>query len=205
MERICASEMSLEIVLDEDLRLRIRGVRPEDKALLQKGVQQLSARSTYQRFFTPIVRFTEDDLRYLTEVDGRDHCALGAIDLSQEEPAGVGIARYIRLPDEPEVAEAAVSVIDAYQGRGIGSLLLVALSRCAVENGVERLRGYLLETNRRFIRYLTALGATQQVVESGVVRIDLPVYRRLRELPRTPETERVRRAWRQIDRALSRE
>jgi GNAT superfamily N-acetyltransferase len=94
-----------------------------------------------------------------------------------------------------------VLVIDAYQERGIGSLLLAALSRHAAHHGVDRFRGYVLEDNRPFLDYLRALGAAGEATEEGVVRVDLPVYARADDVPRTPETTRAIWAWHTLDQA----
>ena len=197
----CALDAPLDLTLRDGTPIRIRGVRPEDRALIQDGLKRFSRTSTYHRFFTPVVRFSDEHLQYLTEVDGTNHCALGALDQSGETPTGVGIARYIRLDDEPTVAEAAVSVLDAYQGNGAGSLLLAALSQCAAENGVEVFRGYLLNANRRFIRHLLQLGASRQESHSGIVQMDFPVRAHGRDIQKTPETRLARWAWQQIEAA----
>ncbi len=193
----CALHRPLDVALRDDTPIRIRAVQPKDRALIQEGLERFSRTSTYHRFFTPVVQFTEEHLRYLTEVDGRDHCALGALDRSADIPIGVGIARYIRLPEEPKVAEAAVSVLDAYQGKGAGSLLLAALSQCAQVHDVETFRGYLLDANRRFIDHLLRLGAVQKESHSGIVRVEVPVQAR-HDDGAAEGAEVTRWAWRQI-------
>ncbi len=203
MPHAVLSALPVELVLDDGGRLRIRSVRPEDKALLREGLKQLSPRSTYQRFFTSAIAFSDEHLEYLTDIDGVDHVALGALDVTSGEERGVGVARYVRLEPSSPVAEAAVAVLDAYQGRGIGSLLLAMLGRCAADNGVDVFRAYLLEENRRFLRYLLALGATRTTSDAGVVQIDLPVYRTLEAIPDTPEAQTARWAWQRIDAALA--
>jgi GNAT superfamily N-acetyltransferase len=64
-------------------------------------------------------------LRYLTELDHRDHEAMCALDESGE---GVGVAGYVRSAVRPDTAEVAVAVVDGWQGRGLGTLLLEAIS-----------------------------------------------------------------------------
>jgi GNAT superfamily N-acetyltransferase len=193
--------LPVELDVEPGLRIRIRHVQPSDKALLRDGLARFSRQSTYQRFFTPVVRFSEDQLEYLTNVDGAEHVALGALDVTGGTEHGVGIARYIRLPETPDVAEAAVSVIDAYQSRGIGSLLLAALSQFAAARSIHTFRAYVLAGNRRFLQYLIALGATCQSGESGVVQVDLPVRADRSELPEQPVTVTARWAWDRLDAA----
>ena len=76
---------------------------------------------------TPIAELSESQLRYLTEVDHDDHEALIAFDAATGD--GVGVARFVRLEDDPTSAEAAITVIDEWQGRGLGTALCPAARR----------------------------------------------------------------------------
>lgn len=201
MPRRAPPDFPIELQLKGGLRIRLRYVRPSDKDLIQKGLAHFSRRSTYQRFFTPVVTFSEAHLDYLTDVDGENHVALGALDVTSGTEEGVGIARYIRLENAPSVAEAAVSVLDAYQSLGLGSLLLAALARCAAAGGIETFRAYVMEDNRRFLQYLMALGAERRDGEGGIVEIDLPVVTSEEQIPDGPATRTARWAWRCIEQA----
>jgi len=131
-----------EVALRDGTRVRLRPILPEDKAVLVEGFRRLSPESRYRRFMAPIQELTDDELRYLTEIDYVDHFAWLALDLEQPGHPGIGVGRYVRIPEEPDVAEAAVTVVDDYyQGRGVGTLLLEALGAVALENGIRRFRG----------------------------------------------------------------
>ncbi len=184
-----------------DLDLIIRPVKAADKSRIVEGLRAISSETSYRRFFTPTFYPSDEQLRYLTDIDGERHMALGAIDASKEGAPGVGVARYIRLSEEPTVAEAAILVVDAYQKRGVGSILLVALSRYAWHHGIRTFRGYVLLDNQAFLRYLQSLGAHKERAEDGVLQIDLPVPGRLEDLPETPAAQRARWAWRLVDKA----
>lgn len=194
--------LPIELVVRNGRCVRLRHVRSSDKAFIREGLKHFSRRSTYQRFFTPVVRLSEAQLQYLTEVDGERHVALGALDITTAPARGVGIARYIRLEATPQVAEAAVSVLDAYQSCGIGSVLLVLLSRCAAASEIETFRAYVLADNRRFVRYLMALGADISDTGGGILQVDLPVYARREEMPDGPNAATAHWAWQQVDEAL---
>lgn len=171
-----------EVVLRDGTRVRLRPILPEDKALLVEGFQRLSPESRYRRFMAPVQKLTDDQLRYLTEIDHVDHFAWIALDLDQPAHPGMGTARYVRIPEEPDVAEAAVTVIDDYQGRGLGTLLLEALGAVALENGIRRFRGYALEDNRPMREVLASMGASTAHDSPGLLRVEVDLPARAEEL-----------------------
>jgi RimJ/RimL family protein N-acetyltransferase len=121
------------VVLRDGSAVLIRPVRPVDAPLVADGFARLSARSRQLRFLTPKKELSPAELRYFTDVDHHDHEALGALD--HPGGRGVGIARYVRDADDPQAAEIAVTIIDDWQGRGLGTELVARLSdraRCEV-------------------------------------------------------------------------
>ena len=131
--------------LNDGQRVHLRLMRPSDKRLLLDGFERLSPSSRYARFMSAKSRLTERELQYLTEVDGVDHFAMGALRrrfVSSDE--GVGSARFVRLAEQPDTAEAAVTVLDDFQGQGLGSILLQRLIEAAWEREVRWFRNELL-------------------------------------------------------------
>ena len=124
----------------------IRPLEPGDKPLIVAGLQGMSEQSRYRRFLASKPNFTASELAYLTEIDHHDHEALIAIDPTSGEAAGV--ARYVRLVAEPEVAEPAVAVVDDWQHQGVGTALLNALIERAKEEGIDRFRATILTENQ---------------------------------------------------------
>jgi GNAT superfamily N-acetyltransferase len=197
------------VVLADGTMLVIRPVVPKDKQRFLDGFARLSAESRYRRFMAPIDELTPDMLRQFTEVDYVDHFAYVALLADEPGLPGVGVARYVRLEDDPEVAEAAITVIDDYQGRGVGTLLLEALGAVALENGIRRFRGYVLEQNRPMIELLGDGGVGMEHDGPGLVRVEVdlpgraealrgtPMYRVFRALARgeRPVTVRLREYW----------
>ena len=151
----------------------MRLLGPADKEDLRRGFEQLSIRTRRLRFLTLQDRLTESQLNYLTNIDNQDHLALGAFDTSHDEPKGIGVARYIRLSAEPETAEFAVTVLDAYQGRGVGRLLCELLIEAAQEHGIKTFRGYISQENASLVELLKQLGARSRLEEGHLMRIDL--------------------------------
>jgi GNAT superfamily N-acetyltransferase len=136
--------------LPDGRQLRLRSVRPDDKKLIQDGFSRLSMNARQRRFLAAKQTLSDVELQYFTEMDGFDHFALGlvALDDRGEEAEGVAIARFIRLRDRPSCAEVAVTVLDDWQGQGLGRLMLERLIEAARERGIEDFRFECLMHNR---------------------------------------------------------
>lgn len=174
-----------EFALRDGTHILVRPILPQDKQRLRQGFARLSARSRYRRFLTARDHLSDQQVRYLTEVDYADHMAWVALDPAQPGQPGVGVARYIRLPQEPAVAEAAVTVLDDYQGRGIGTILLRLLAESALKQGIGSFRGYVLAENAPVMELLRGLGATA-TPERPLLRVDVPIPPSPDQLPDTP-------------------
>lgn len=169
-----------DAVLPDGRRVLFRPIQPEDKALLQEGLQRLSQETRYMRFFSPIDRFTESQLRYLTEIDYEDHFAWVAVLPDEVGTPGVGVARWIRLADRPEIAEGAVVVVDQMQGQGVGKTLLWLAARSAIERGIEAFQVWTLGDNGPVHHLLEDLGARPVRSASGTQEYLVP-------LPKDPD------------------
>jgi len=143
--------------------VRIRQVRPGDAPALARAYANLGGQSRYRRFFTVMPELPEATLKAAVEVDHVDHEALVAVPLLSTEI--VGECRFIRLPDQPGTAEVGVTVVDAWQGRGLGSALLARLSERAVEAGIE----YFTAENRTVLALLPGLGQVETESRGPVV------------------------------------
>jgi ribosomal protein S18 acetylase RimI-like enzyme len=172
--------------LRDGTRVLLRPIRPEDRERLAAGLHRLSAASRYQRFHAAVAELSAKELRDLTEVDGVSHLAWIALDPAVPGEPAAGVARCIRLPHEPQTAEVAVTVLDAYQGRGLGTLLLGYLSQAAAAQGIRKFRAYVLEDNDAMLRIFRDLGATVGRLEEGVYRLDIPVHEDPETIPDTP-------------------
>ena len=145
------------VTLRDGSTVLIRQVRGTDAPLLADGFARLSARSRQLRFLGPKKMLSAAELRYLTDVDHHDHEAIGA--LSPAEGRGVGVARYIRDADDPGAAEIAVTIADDWQGRGLGTELLVRLSDRARQAGIGRFTATVSADNVAMPRLLWKMGA----------------------------------------------
>jgi RimJ/RimL family protein N-acetyltransferase len=144
------------LLLNDGTQLRVRPIRPSDGEALAREAGRLSPESWYRRFLAPKRELSETEIRRLTEVDHRSHEALVAIDA--ETRRGVAVARYAGYPGEPGRSEFAITVVDDWQGRGIGSALSRRLLVRAREEGVSVLEATALADNRAALTLLRGLG-----------------------------------------------
>jgi RimJ/RimL family protein N-acetyltransferase len=153
--------------------VQIRQIRPEDASALVRAYANLGEQSRYRRFFTVMPELPEATLQAAVEVDHTDHEALVAVPLLSAEI--VGECRFIRLPDQPDTAEVGVTVVDAWQGRGLGSALLARLSERAAEAGIEYFTAEVLAENRTMLSLLPSLGEVESESHGPVVaaRVEL--------------------------------
>ena len=116
-------------------------------------------------------------LRYFTEVDHHNHEALLAIEPETRE--GVGVGRYVRSKEDPTRAEAAITVLDDWQGRGVGTLLLDLLAGRARDEGITHFRALVLAANHDMVELLESLGPLEVISrEQGAIEFEaeLPRY-----------------------------
>lgn len=144
------------IRLPDGAELHLRPLRPSDRQAYAEAVQGMSPRSRYLRFASPKPRLSERDLDLLAGVDGHRHLALVA--LTGDPPRGVGVARYVRAAGQ--AAEIAIGITDAWQGRGLGRLLLARLLEQAAAHRVPALTATTLAENEASQRLLRSAGFT---------------------------------------------
>ena len=124
----------------------IRPIRPDDGPELQAAYDRLSPRSQYHRFLAPKPHLSNRETRYLVDVDGHNHAALVATPVDDDR-AIVGVARFVRLPDDPQAAEFAIVVGDEWHGQGVATALMARLAEVARAHGITRFRATMLAEN----------------------------------------------------------
>ena len=141
-----ASDQRDAVRLRDGAEVDIARLTPADAPMLADAFAQLSEESRRLRFLGPKPTLSPSELRYLTEVDGHRHEALSAID--PRTGRGIGIARFVRDPENPHRAEVAITVADDWQGRGLGRLLLERLADRARDEGVRSFTALVSVENR---------------------------------------------------------
>ncbi len=135
----------------------VRPVTADDKQLIMLGFDRLSERSRYLRFLGPMPTLSRRQLAYLSELDHRNHVAIGLLD--GDEPVAIG--RWVRFEDRPEDADVALTVIDDYQGRGVGRTVVQVLAMIARHRQVRWLHFDVLAENTGMLKLLDRLGAVR--------------------------------------------
>ena len=142
----------------------VRPIAPEDKPLLAEGLRQMSPETAFRRFLTPKVSFSAAELRYLTEVDQRDHIAYVAL---QGETL-VAVARAVRT--DAHTADLAIVVGDPWQRLGLGRQLVALVTERAREQGVTQIAGTMLAGNAAALKLMRGFGThvDRDVMSHGV-------------------------------------
>jgi RimJ/RimL family protein N-acetyltransferase len=165
----------VEMELSDGSWVCIRSIKPDDRRALARGFERLSDDSRYRRFLTSMERLSERQLDYLTQVDHTDHEAVVAFDLATPGEL-VGVGRYVRDPAHVDRAEAAVTVADDWQGKGLGTALTRILGGRAAEEGIDRFTALLLADNDAMVALLEDIGPVEVTDrERDTVEVDVPL------------------------------
>lgn len=153
--------------------VRLRPIRAADEPRLEALFHRLSPQTVFQRFFTTFRRLPRAWYHSFANVDYRRRFAVVAERDATDGPRLLGVARF-EPSDAPDTAEIAVVVEDAWQGRGLGTLLLAALLSTGVDRGIRRFRADVLAENRRMLHLLEKVAAIRDARTSqGVVELTL--------------------------------
>jgi RimJ/RimL family protein N-acetyltransferase len=153
-------------------RIEIRALRPQDRDDLIAAVGRTSSESLYRRFFAVRRHFTETEESFYLNIDFIRHVALVALVEENGQPTIIGGGRYV--VDEPGQAEVAFTVVDKYQGRGLGAALLRHLATIARQAGLRELVAYVLPDNRAMLKVFEKSGLKYSAKrEAGSVYVKL--------------------------------
>jgi acetate---CoA ligase (ADP-forming) len=159
-----------DVALRDGATVHVRPVRPADEEAILRFLEGLSDQSRWLRFFSASVDFSRA-ARWATDVDYVDRYSLVAI--SGADQIIVGHGAYDRT--DPGRAEVAFAVADAFQGRGLATILLAHLAEVAETNGIHEFTADVLPQNHRMIEVFRDSGFPVRVrSEPGLVTVELP-------------------------------
>jgi len=165
------------LALANDYRARFVPLSPASKPLIVTAMTRLSLESSRRRFFTPRVHLSERELDLLTAVDGVRHYAFGVCGRGVDGAAeGIATAHFVRTAEDSRVAEIALTVIDEFQGQGIGKAMLARLASAALVRGVHRLRALIVPDNAPVLGLLRRYAPGARFTYDGeLYTADIPV------------------------------
>ncbi|MCL5026329.1 MAG: acetyl-CoA hydrolase, partial [Chloroflexi bacterium] len=140
------------------IKIFVRPVKASDERLMQEYLYNLSERSIYLRFFQRLKAFPHELAHEMVNVDYNDKMGIIATTGTADAERIVGAAHWI-LDVNQNMAEAAFSVADPLQHRGIGMYLGHLLVRLAKERGIRGFTASTLSENipmRRIFEHLAA-------------------------------------------------
>lgn len=136
--------------------VKIRSLRPEDEADMLAALEQASAQSLQRRFFVMKRHFSDQERAFFMNVDFKNHVALVARAEEPDREVLAGGCRYIVF--EPGRAEMAFMVVDGWQGRGLGSILMRHLIQIASAAGLQELTAEILPENAAMLKVFGKFG-----------------------------------------------
>jgi ribosomal protein S18 acetylase RimI-like enzyme len=150
-------------------------VGPECRNCLTRGLSLLSRKSRIYRFNAIKNNLTHNQLDFLTAVDNVNHLALGAEKFQNDSFPGMGVARYIKIPDKDNKAEIAITVLDKYQGKGLGTQLLSLLIQYGAKNNIIVFSGYVRPENNAMIGLFDKFNAEYKGMEGNLMYMELNI------------------------------
>ncbi len=148
----------------------IRGIRPDDKAMIEVAFQHLSPQSIYQRFFGIKTTLAESELKLFTEVDFEKTVALVVELEAGTQAAIIGGGRYVEYDGEDDTirpAEIAFTVKDEFHRQGIGKLLMKHLTLIARAKGVTQFEAIVLAQNKGMLTVFASSGLPMETKGLG--------------------------------------
>jgi len=154
----------VDVVLSDGTTAHVRAIRPDDADALRAFHSRLSPESIVLRFFGPHPRLSDAEVERFTHVDGADRLAL----VAERDAQLLAVARYDRSPSSDE-AEVAFVVGDAFQGHGLGTLLLQHLADAARSHGIHHLVADTLSENFRMLNVFRDAGFPHKFTRTSEV------------------------------------
>lgn len=173
------------LTLASGYRAFVSPITSASKPLIAAAMSRLSLESSRRRFFTPRTSLSERELDALTSVDGVRHYAFGICGRGADGTVeGIATARFVRTIEDPRVAEIALTVIDDYQGQGLGRTMLGRLAAAALQRGVARLRALIVPDNAPVLGMLRKYAPAARFTYDGeIYTADIPVPQLAMALP----------------------
>lgn len=152
-------DLQADVTLRDGTPLVVRAIRPDDAPRLQALHSRLSEQSLFLRFLSFQRTLPDGDALRFASVDFEKNMALVATQQTPDGEQVVGVARYASIGDDnSDFAEAAIVVDDAFQGLGLGTLLLERLIVYARAHGIRAFTASIHSSNTQIMRFIKRSG-----------------------------------------------
>ncbi|AJC22494.1 bifunctional acetate--CoA ligase family protein/GNAT family N-acetyltransferase [Pandoraea pulmonicola] len=156
--------------------VRVRPIRPEDEPAYNAFFHTLTPQDVQFRYFGLIKELSHSQMARVTQID-YDR-AMTFVATEKDESGNtrlLGVVQALADPDNT-VAEFAVTVSPAAQGRGLGRALMEHIIDYSRKRGTGELIGYVLTANTRMLTLARHLGFREaKEMEAGILHIRLPL------------------------------
>ena len=170
--------------LRDNTYLCFKSLEKRDRGKFIEGFKKLSKASVYHRFFGFMKELSDKQLEDLLNTDKKDHVAWTALDIKNDDMIGVGVGRFKRSTTNPHEAELALTVIDEYQNKGTGSILLAIMYFLASKLEIDIFTGFILSDNSKLIQRFRELGAIMTRT-GNEFEMRLPVFKNFNKIPKS--------------------
>ncbi|MGF1606421.1 MAG: GNAT family N-acetyltransferase [Rhodothalassiaceae bacterium] len=172
-----AIRLSRLVTLADGGQFKMRPLDRGDAHYFVEHWPELSERSRYLRFCAPKEQLAASEIAFLVAADQIRHVAVGALDLADPVPRPAAVGRYFRTRPDGADADLAITVLDAWQGRGLGRAVFELLKADARRQGIDRFRATLMWDNGAVQHLVNAWGGQLVDRHRGMAEALIPLSR----------------------------
>jgi acetyltransferase len=155
----------------------LRPIKPTDDDMMVELFKSFSKQTIYFRFFSTLKYMPKEQLEKMTHIDYEKQMAIVALIQEDGRQKMIAVGRYTLDAENPDEAEFAIVVQDAFQRKGIGTEVLKHLAHVAKLQGVRVIIGYIMNENYPMFGVLrkSELKMTKRNWDRGITRVDIPI------------------------------
>lgn len=188
------SAITIHTMLQDGQPVCIRTITRDDEERLRTGVERMSPRSRYLRFFSGMPTPPDWLIEKLIAPDSHTHLAWGSFDTGKDGDPLSGAVRAFRDPDREDSAEFSIAILDEYHGLGLGKMLAATLLLDARARGIGEFVVHVLGENSNALAFIRLLGGQNRGFSDSVYEYHMDVEQalaRLREKCEPPGMAKV--------------
>ncbi|MEM1325175.1 MAG: GNAT family protein [Bacteroidota bacterium] len=160
------------VVLRDGTLLQLRPIHPKDGAQAADFKSRVSPESIYNRFLGYLPPLSKEVIERFTEVDYEREIAMVAESI-EDEKEPVAVARLASL--EGSRAELAIIIADAWQRKGLGTLLIQYMVKVAIKMKFDTIYASYFAENKAIEKLMQRNGFQKRSEEGGIVKAELPL------------------------------